>query len=285
MAVGLDADTEYIRRSSIPSGGAGTLTNGAFKDTFTGVWLYRPSSTATYALTAGGSIIQQTSGAREVVLGFNSAGAALADLNLQMVFNSGGGSGTPYSFSGHTGASFLDEWMYYFVLDNSTSGQIAGYIRLADLTSPVTQARTNDNAGSQYTNTLTIGNNGSGNAVVLGHYAYLRTRQATGITVANVQTWCNDAATVSGDWNFCPFDTNTDTVDDSGNGRDMTFNGTLTTETSPTLGGGGGGGGGNPWHYYAQQRKATLLESLEKWRRRQSGIYVPAYALGDREAA
>lgn len=29
MGLGLDADTEYLRRSSIPSGGAGTLSEGA----------------------------------------------------------------------------------------------------------------------------------------------------------------------------------------------------------------------------------------------------------------
>lgn len=32
MAVGPDADTDYITRGSIPSGGAGTLTGGADGD-------------------------------------------------------------------------------------------------------------------------------------------------------------------------------------------------------------------------------------------------------------
>ncbi len=239
MAVGLNADTEYLRRSSIPSGGAGTLTEGGFTDSFIGVWVYRPSGTTTYALTAGGSFLYMQAGAREVVLGFNNAGAVLADLNLQIIYNSGGGAGTPFLFTGHTGASFFDEWVYYFILENSTSGQIAGYIRLADLATPVTNTRTNDNAGSQYCNTLTIGNENGGAAVALGHYAYLRARQATGMTVANVQTWCNDPLTVAGDWGFWPLADNTDTGDDSGNARTLTFNGTLSTETSPTLGGGG----------------------------------------------
>ena len=241
MAIGLNADTEYARRSSIPSGGAGTLSDGGFTNCFVGVWLYRPSGTATYALTAGGSIINFQAGAREVVLGFNSAGAALADLNLQIVFNSGGGTGTPYTFSAHAGDDFLDEWVYYFILDNSTSGQIAGYIPQSTMTA-VSQARTNDNAGSQYINTLTFGNEGGGSAVVLGHYAYARARYGTGITVSDVETWADDSATVSGDWGFWPLADNADTGDDSGNSRTLTFNGTITTETSPTLGGGGGGG-------------------------------------------
>lgn len=239
MAVGLNADTEYLRRASIPSGGAGTLSDGGFTNCFVGVWLYRPSSTATYALTAGGSIIDLQAGAREVVLGFNSAGAALADLNLQIVFNSGGGTGTPYTFSAHAGDDFLDEWVYYFILDNSTSGQIAGYIPQSTMTA-VSQARTNDNAGSQYINTLTFGNEGGGSAVVLGHYAYARARYGTGITVSDVETWADDSATVAGDWGFWPLADNADTGDDSGNSRTLTFNGTITSETSPTLGGGGG---------------------------------------------
>lgn len=44
MGVGLDADTEYLRRSGIPSGGAGTLSDGGFTNCFVGIWLYRPSS-------------------------------------------------------------------------------------------------------------------------------------------------------------------------------------------------------------------------------------------------
>lgn len=237
MAVGLNADTEYLRRSSIPgSGNAGRLCDGGFKNTFQGVWLYRPSATATQALTAGGGIIQLNSAAREVRLGFSATGATLADVTLQVTFNSGGGAGSEQNFGAHNGDDYLDEWVYYFILDNSTSGQIAGYIRLADLTTVVSLTRANDNASSQYINTLTFGN-ASTSIVVLGHYAYARARFATGITVANVQTWAGMDTPDTGDWGFWPLDTNTDTADDSGNSRDLTFNGTLTTETSPTLGG------------------------------------------------
>lgn len=238
MGVGLDADTEYLRRSSIPSGGAGTLSDGGFTNTFAGVWVYRDSADVTYALTAGGSIIHYQAGAREVALGFNSAGAALADLSLQIIYNSGGGAGTPATFGAHAGDDFLDEWMYYFIAENSTDGQIAGYIRLADPTNPVFLSRTNDNAGSQYINTLTFGNNSSGNAVVLGWYAYARAVYATGLDETSAVTYAGSDTTESGDWGFWPIVDNADTGDDSGNSRDLTFNGTLTSEDSPTLGGG-----------------------------------------------
>lgn len=238
MAVGLDQDTESLQRGSIPSGGAGTLSDGGFKNCFAGVWVYRPSATTTYALTAAGSFIHFQAGAREVVLGFNSAGSVLSDLNLQIIFNSGGGAGTPATFSGHTGASFLDEWVYYFIADNPTDGQIAGYIRLADLATAVTQVRANDNAGSQFVNTLTFGNNSSNNAVALGNYAFARAayNTSTGYNTADALAFAATSST-SGDWGFWPLADNTDTGDDSGNARTITFNGTLSSESDPSLSG------------------------------------------------
>lgn len=235
MAIGLDTDTEYANRASIPSGGAGTLSAGGFADCFVGVWLYRPSATATYALTAGGAIIHWQAGAREVSLGFNSAGANLADLNLQIVYNSGGGAGTPATFSGHTGADFLDEWMYYFIYENAANDQVAGYIRYADLATAVTLSRANDNAGSQYINTLTFGNVSGNNTVVLGHYAFARARDSAA-SATDVLAYADSGATIAGDWGFWPLADNTDTADTSGNSRPLTFGGTLTSETSPTFG-------------------------------------------------
>jgi hypothetical protein len=236
MAVSLNADTEYLRRASIPgSGDAGRLCDGGFKNTFQGVWLYRPSATATHALTSGGSIIQCTSAARQVKIGWNAVGAVLSDLNLQITFNSGGGGGAVQSFGSHFGDTFLNEWVYYFILDNSTSGQIAGYIRIADLT-VVSITRTNDNAGSQYINTLTFGNlDPIGSEVTLGHYAYARARFATGITITDVIRWARMTTPAVGDWGFWPLNHNTDACDSSGNSRSLTFNGTLDSALSPTL--------------------------------------------------
>lgn len=235
MGAGINADTEYIERGSIPSGGAGTLTAGGFADFFAGVWVYRPSSTATYALTAGGSIIQGTAGAREIVLGFDSAGANLSDLRLQAVYNSGGGTGTPFSFTGHTGASFLDEWVYYCFFEDASNNLVAGYIQLSDLNTLVSNSYANDNATSQYINTLTFGNASGHNAVVLGYYAYARARDSAAST-ANAKTYAASDATISGDWGFWPLANNTDTADTSGNSRTLTFGGTITSESSPTLG-------------------------------------------------
>lgn len=240
MAIGLDSDTEYARRSSIPSGGAGTLSGGGFSDSFVGVWLYRPSASVTYGTTANGAIIHFQAGAREMKLGYDgtfgdgSAGAPL----LQVIFNSGGGTGATQTFAS---ANFRDEWVYYFIYEDSSNNQVAGYIRLSDLNTAVTISRANDNAGSQYINTLTFGNDDAATTVgVAGNYAYARARNQSNITASDVLAWAASSAPASGDWGFWPLADNTDTGDDSGNARDLTFSSGLTSETSPTLGGGGG---------------------------------------------
>lgn len=235
MGIGLNADGDYARRTSIPSGGAGTLTAGGFADFFTGVWLYRPSADATYATTAGGAIIHGAAGAREIILGFDNVGAALADLSLWVQFNSGGGTGSDQTFAAHAGNAFLDEWMYYFYYENAANDQVAGYIQLSDLNTAVTLSRANDNAGSQYINTLTFGSYGTA-AVALGYYAYARARDSAA-SAANVLTYAASSTTETGDWGFWPLADNTDTGDDSGNARSLTFGGTITSQSSPTLGG------------------------------------------------
>lgn len=234
MGVGSNADTDYLRRSSIPSGGAGTLSEGGFSDCFVGVWVYRDSGVSTYALSAGAPFIHFKSGAREVSLGFNSAGAALADLDLTIVFNSGGGAGSTQSFGAHDGDDFLDQWVYYFILENATDGQIAGYILLSDLATAVTITRANDNAGSQYINTLTFGNDDGGGTGMAGWYAYGRAQAGTGITVADALAWAASDAPDT-DWGFWELPAASDVTDSSGNGRNLTIGGSFSDEDSPVL--------------------------------------------------
>ena len=236
MSVVLNLDTEAIQITGIASGGAGTLSDGGFKNCFTGIWVYRESATSTFALTNGASIIHYQSAAREVSLGFNSVGTTLADLNLQMIYNSGGGAGTPVLFTGHPGNAYLDEWVYYFIAENPTDGQIAGYIRAADLATAITLSRANDNATSQYINTLTFGNFSGNTAVVAGRYAYGRAAYdpTNGFNVADALAFAASAVP-TGDWGFWRLANNTDTADTSGNGRTITFVGTLDTAGDPPL--------------------------------------------------
>lgn len=238
MGIGIDGAGDSAQRTGIPSGTTGTLSGGGFSDFYAGVWVYRDSADVTYANTAGGAFIHCQAGAREIVLGFDSAGSNLSDLSLRAIFNSGGGAGTPYFFPAHQGDDFLNEWVHYFILaaGGATGSQRMGYFRLADLANPVVQLRTNDNAGSQYVNTLTFGNTSANNARATGNYAFGRARASSSLTVLDVQSLCNNPATVAGDWGFWPMADNTDTGDDSGNGRSLTFNGTLTNEADPTLG-------------------------------------------------
>lgn len=234
MGARIDADTEYLRRSSIPSGGAGTLSDGAFANTFAGVWLYRDSAGQSYGTTSEGSIIHYQAGARECKIGFDNTfgSGTAADPLLQVLFNSGGGTGAVQTFAG---ANFLDEWVYYFFFEDGTN-QVAGYIRLSDLNTAVTITRANDNAGSQYVNTLTFGNASGGGFCTGGTYAYARARYGSGITIAQVKAWAASSLPDS-DWGFWPIADNTDTGDNSGNARDLTFSSGLDTGDSPSLAG------------------------------------------------
>lgn len=234
MAIGIDADTEYARRSSIPSGGTGTLSGGGFSDFFIGVWCYRPSAGNSNGLTSLGYIISGVAGAREIKLGFDNTfgDGTYAGPLLQVVFNSGGGTGSVQTYAS---ANFVDEWVYYFFYEDSSNNHVAGYIRLSDLNTAVTISRANDNAGSQYINTLTFGNHSAGSTCTMGHYAYARARNSSSISASDVLTWAASTSTASGDWGFWPLDDNTDTADDSGNSRTLTFSSGLSSETSPSI--------------------------------------------------
>lgn len=237
MAVGVDADTDRIYRSGMADS---VFSDGAFANCGTGVWLYRPTSGNSYSLTSEGCIISYVSGAREIKLGFDGTfgSGTAADPQLQIIFNSGGGTGATQTF---TGANFLDEWVYYFIYEDGTD-QVAGYIQLSAPTTVVKITRANDNAGSQYINDFGVGNYAnSGGFAVMGHYAYARHRYGGAtITDSTIIAWAADSATISGDTGFWPLADNTDTGDDSGNSNTLTFGGTLSSESDPTLGGGSG---------------------------------------------
>lgn len=231
MAIGLDADTDYAGRGSIPSGGAGTLTEGAFTDFYAGVWLYRPTAGNSYALTAGGYVLHGNASAREIGIYFNSAGSTLDDPQLTMRWDSGGGSGSVV----FPDQPPRDAWVYYCMMSDATD-MIAAWRELGSDTWHSMTA-SNTNAGSQYINTLTIGNLAAHNTVVMGHYAYARAVDASK-TLSEALAYSKSAVAEAGDWGFWPLDDNTDTADDSGNSRTLTFGGSLTSETSPTLDGG-----------------------------------------------
>lgn len=253
MAISFNTDGEYARRSSIPSGGAGTLTDGAFTNSGAGVWCYVPGAAAgnTYGGVAGGKIIHLKSSAREVTLAFdNTFGSGTADDPLlQVIFDSGVGS---TAFSSQPPR---DTWCYFVLLDNSTDGQIAAWRELGSDTWN-SEVLANSNAGSQYTNTLTFGSSDAGGVDTLyGRFAYARARYATGQTLANWLTYSKSDVTASGDWGFWPMVDNADTGDDSGNARDLTFNG-AATETSPTLDGASGGNAARAMLHYGLRRRA-----------------------------
>lgn len=228
MAVGLDTDGDYLARTGIPSGGAGTLTNGAFADFFFGVWCYWPSSGNSHGATANGCVMNGVAGAREIALRKDGTGTVYTDPQFQAIWESGGPAQTTF-----VSQPPFDTWVYAFITADA-SNMTAGWRELGSTTWH-TETAANTNAGSQYINGLYIGS-ASTTQVLFGYYAYARAVAAVK-TTSEALTYSQSAVTASGDWGFWPLDDNTDTVDDSGNGRDLTFGGSITTQTSPTLDG------------------------------------------------
>lgn len=229
MAVGLDVDGDYMSRTGIPSGGAGTLTNGAFADFFVGIWAYFPSAGNSYVATAGGNVLHGVSGAREIYTGKNNVGSLYTDPQLIAMWDSGGPTQTSFTVQ-----PAFDVWQYFYYTADATNMTSAWRTLGSDTWNSHTNANTN--AGSQYINNLYFGSQGI-TQVLFGRYAYARA-VAAAKTAAQALTYSKSSVTETGDWGFWPLDNNTDTADDSGNARTLTFGGTLTSETSPTLDGG-----------------------------------------------
>ena len=226
MAVGISSDGDYIHRASIPSGTAGTLTAGAFADFFFGVWCYFPSAGNSHGATANGSVFNGVSAAREIRLGKDSQGATYDGPQTIIVWE----SGTPDESSFSAEPPF-DTWVYIYFTADATD-ETAGWRSLGSDTW-TTATFANNNAGSQYINDLYVGSTATSQAL-FGHYAYARAVGAVK-TTSEALAYSKSSVTETGDWGFWPLADNTDTGDDSGNGYDFTFGGTLTSETSPTL--------------------------------------------------
>lgn len=134
----------------------------------------------------------------------------------------------------------LNTWVYLEISSpNTTGGTVT--LRWVELDgSTVTSSTRTNNVESSVQGETIFLNGGGANGFTGGlRAAYVR---AYSTPSADDATFLTRAAqsTGSGCYLWWPLADNTDTSDGSGNGRTCTFSGTLTTETSPTLGGGGG---------------------------------------------
>ncbi|WP_196299595.1 hypothetical protein, partial [Streptococcus pneumoniae] len=90
-----------------------------------------------------------------------------------------------------------DTWNYYVFLEDGTN-QIGAW-RVLGSDTWNSMSRANDNAWSQFTNTLSFGNVSGVSATVMGRYAYARARYGGSQTLAQWLTYSKDVATVAGD--------------------------------------------------------------------------------------
>lgn len=231
MAIGLDADGEGLVRSGIADGVVG---DGGFTNWTAMVWYYRPSS-ATHATMANGGIIYVSAGARDVMLGFNGAGSIVTDPQLYM---QNGGDGWSYTFDGSNQPPF-DTWCFFAISD--TAGTITARWRTLASGTWHTISGSNTSAGSQFVNAIMIGATAASpsatptpSQVAAGYY-YMARLIDGGLTETQINDYVMSSAPIGGEYAVWSLDDNSDSTDDTGNGRTITLTGTLTTETNPTL--------------------------------------------------
>lgn len=222
MAVRFDADTDWISLA-INIGGAGHV-NFAL-----GAWLYLEEFNDSAGVIAAGHL----SNGRTLGLG--------CDTNFPTPRLCLGDSQTGFTSGAFGTQPSLNGWIYAeFSSPNTTGGTVTARYSPAGSSTVYTVTRTNGVESSVQAQVVHINRFAVGNAN--GFTGGLRAayfRGYSGPTADDATFLAHKAATTgAGTLFFCPLADNTDTSDISGNGRTLTFNGTLTSATSPDLGGG-----------------------------------------------
>jgi hypothetical protein len=226
--VGMDADTDWAHRA-VNIGQVGHTDFGV------GLWHYRTSAGQSYStITEAGIVgVGHGSNGREVFLGFNNRfdSGAITDPYLAI-----GDSQTGLAaFDGADQPPF-DTWFYIYLRgwDNGGTRTLTAEWS-TDCSTWHSQSKANGVEGSVQAEQVLLGRRGVGDANTSnGWYAYLQV-YGTDIGQSALRSACSKSASATSELGFWPLVDNTDTGDDSGNGNTITFNGTLSTEASPTL--------------------------------------------------
>lgn len=222
MAVRFDADTDWVSLA-VTIGGAGHV-NFAL-----GCWLYLEEFNDSAGVIAAGHL----SNGRTLGLG--------CDTNFPTPRLCLGDSQTGFTSGAFGTQPALNGWVYAeFSSPNTTGGTVTARYSPLGSSTVYTVTRANGVEASVQAQVVHINRFAVGNAN--GFTGGLRAayfRGYSGPTADDATFLAHKAATTgAGTLFFNPLADNTDTSDISGNGRTLTFNGTLTTVASPDLGGG-----------------------------------------------
>lgn len=225
MGVGLNADTDWLNRTT-------NLGDVGIADWTACGWYYRQSS-LTYAQVSDSGIcaVSNSSNGRYVTLAFDNR------------FDDGSND-DPYlcveDQIGNTPFAALDQppfdtWVFFILRSGPAAGTLTAEWSALGSGTWKTQTRTNNVEVSVQGEQFLLGRKVVGTAETAhGNYAYWHVYDSE--IGQGPSRALKDASTPQNSpWAFWPLADNTDTGDDSGNGRDLTFNGTITSETSPNL--------------------------------------------------
>lgn len=221
MAVGFNAGADYAKRTGSP---AFTMTGDSDKFTISG-WMMFRVTTASGNWAYGLGVEDADSSANKMIMVGIDDSDVIGVTDLSEWFND--------AFSP---APSVDTWYYFYITgSNNGSGFVthnAGYYAASGSSPEDTVSLGNVSEYDVYR--VSIGNNSLADSLDCA-LAYVRVWTGVVLTDSELRTERDSASAVktSGLWADWPLADNTDTGDDSGNGRTLTFNGTLTTEDGP----------------------------------------------------
>jgi hypothetical protein len=228
----MNADTDWAHRATnIGSAGHAGVTIAG--------WCYRLSGIGYSGMTEAALFgIAHGSNGRYLGLGFDNRfdSGAESDPYLAILNSQTGNS----PFAGGDQPPF-DEWFFAYMRTQTLAGGDAVFAEWStDGSTWHTETVANGIEDSVQAEQVLIGRVGVGAAnTVIGYYAYIHA-YSSDIGETAARALFSASTPQNSPWAFWPLADNTDTGDDSGNSRTLTFNGSMTTETSPDLGGGGG---------------------------------------------
>ena len=227
MGVLLDADADYLSRAGGP--GATGLT-----DYTQWGWHRRTSGVGTTAASLAGVMAQEGNATRFNALRFDGTFDGTENGPRLSI---GDATGTTQFAIGDDHPTF-DVWHFYVIVCSGAAGSVTATVYYSAEGSSIwfTQSRALGTEDSITPDTLLYGHNLASDANTShGDYAYCGAR-AEALNETDAKALKSRSATAAGDWGYWRLADASSLGDTSGNGRDLTANGTVANGADPTIG-------------------------------------------------
>lgn len=236
MGVGLNADADYLSRAATGLAATGLIT-------YT-VWCWhRRSSGVGYALVSDAGVLSLEGNAgRFNGLRYDNTFSSGVEADPRLTIGDSGGetdfASTPARADGYVDDEPpFDVWCFFVKTVAGPAGSSTITVEWSTESSSTwhTQTRAAGTEGSITPSTLLFGRALTADAQCSqGYYSYAGARSEF-LDETPRRDLKSRVAAAAGDWAYYRLANNSDTADTSGNGRTITFNGTITSEGDPTI--------------------------------------------------